>query len=98
MVFAICRRMVSTQGHTSMNSPVRYLMQAGKLDRFFIDGEWVSPEGSDRFEVVSPSSEETLCDIPLGNARDVERAVKAARNAFERWSATSPQQRAALLE
>lgn len=81
-----------------MNSPVRYLMQAGKLDRFFIDGEWVSPEGSDRFEVVSPSSEETLCDIPLGNARDVERAVKAARNAFERWSATSPQQRAALLE
>ncbi|QVN23238.1 aldehyde dehydrogenase family protein [Burkholderia pyrrocinia] len=81
-----------------MNSPVRHLMQAGRLDRFFIDGDWVMPEGSDRFAVVCPSTEERLCEIPLGNARDADRAVQAARDAFERWAATSPQQRAALLD
>jgi aldehyde dehydrogenase (NAD+) len=81
-----------------MNSPVRHLMQAGRLDRFFIDGEWVMPEGSDRVAVVCPSTEDTLCEIPLGNARDVDRAVQAARKAFGCWSVTSPQQRAALLD
>ena len=81
-----------------MNSPVRHLMQAGRLDRFFIDGEWIMPEGSDRVAVVSPSTEATLCEIPLGNARDVDRAVHAARKAFGCWSVTSPQERAALLD
>ncbi|MPV54888.1 aldehyde dehydrogenase family protein [Burkholderia sp. HI2761] len=81
-----------------MNSPVVRLMQAGRLDRFFIDGDWVMPDGRDRFSVVSPSTEDTLCEIPLGSARDADRAVRAARHAFERWSATSPQERAALLD
>ena len=48
--------------------------------------------------VVSPSTEDTLCEIPLGRVRDADRAVQAARRAFERWSATSPQERAALLD
>ncbi|SDR62015.1 aldehyde dehydrogenase family protein [Paraburkholderia tuberum] len=81
-----------------MNSPVRHLMQAGRLERFFIDGEWTVPEGPDRVAVVSPSTEETLCEIPLGNARDVDLAVQAARRAFARWSVTSPQERAAQLD
>jgi acyl-CoA reductase-like NAD-dependent aldehyde dehydrogenase len=73
-------------------------MQAGHLDRFFIDGEWVAPVGTERAAVVCPSTEETLCDIPLGNAGDVDRAVQAARKAFASWSATSPEARAALLD
>ncbi len=81
-----------------VNSPLRHLKEAGRLDRFFIDGDWVLPDGGDRFAVVCPSTEDTLCDIPLGNARDADRAVQAARNAFDRWAATSPQQRAALLD
>ena len=80
-----------------MNSPVRHLMQAGRLDRFFIDGEWTIPGGTDRAVVVCPSTEDTLCEIPLGNARDVDLAVQAARRAFARWSVTSPQERAVLL-
>ncbi|MFM0193351.1 aldehyde dehydrogenase family protein [Paraburkholderia strydomiana] len=81
-----------------MKSPVLHLMQAGHLDRFFIDGEWVAPIGTERAAVVCPSTEETLCDIPLGNAGDVDRAVQAARKAFASWSATSPKERAALLD
>ena len=81
-----------------VNSPLRHLKEAGRFDRFFIDGDWVLPDGGDRFAVVCPSTEDTLCDIPLGNARDADRAVQAARSAFEGWAATSPQQRAALLD
>ncbi|MFX1766038.1 aldehyde dehydrogenase family protein [Paraburkholderia sp. A1RI-2L] len=81
-----------------MISPVTHLMQAGRLDRFFIDGDWSVPDGGDRFAVVCPSTEGTLCEIPLGSARDADRAASAARRAFERWSATSPQERAALLD
>ncbi|EIN01333.1 aldehyde dehydrogenase family protein [Paraburkholderia hospita] len=81
-----------------MNSPLLHLAQAGRLDRFFIDGEWTAPAGTSRAAVVSPSTEDTVCEIPLGDALDVERAVQAARKAFASWSVTSPQERAALLD
>lgn len=81
-----------------MTSPVRHLMQAGRLDRFFIDGEWAASDGSDRFAVVSPSTEDAVCEIALGNERDADRAIRAARKAFARWSATSPRERASLLD
>jgi betaine-aldehyde dehydrogenase len=73
-------------------------MQAGTLDRFFIGGQWVAPEGADRIALVSPSTEEAVCEIALGNEGDAERAIRAARAAFADWSATSPQTRAALLD
>ena len=81
-----------------MNSPVSHLMQAGRLDRFFIGGEWVAPDGADRIAVVSPSTEEAVCEIALGNEHDADRAIRAAREAFESWSVTTPRQRAALLD
>ena len=84
--------------HSSVSSLLQRLKQAGRLDRFFIDGDWVVPDGGDRFAVVSPSTEDTLCEIPLGNAHDADRAAQAARNAFDRWAATSPHERAALLD
>jgi aldehyde dehydrogenase (NAD+) len=81
-----------------MQSPVHHLIQAKHLDRFFIDGEWTAPSGTAHAAVVCPSTEETLCEIPLGDAHDVDRAVQAARKAFLSWSMTSPQERAALLD
>ncbi|MDG0024772.1 aldehyde dehydrogenase family protein [Trinickia sp. Y13] len=81
-----------------MSSPVRHLMQAGRLHRFFIGGQWVAPEGTDRIAVVSPSTEDAVCDIVLGNEHDADQAVRAARKAFAGWSATPPQERAALLD
>jgi aldehyde dehydrogenase (NAD+) len=81
-----------------MQSPLHHLIQADHLVRFFIDGEWTAPSGTTHTAVVCPSTEETLCDIPLGDANDVDRAVQAARKAFVSWSMTSPQERAALLD
>ena len=80
-----------------MTSPLQQLRQAGRLERFYIDGQWVLPEGRERAAVVCPATEETLCEIALGNAHDVERAVQAARRAFPAWAATPAPQRAATL-
>jgi betaine-aldehyde dehydrogenase len=73
-------------------------MQAARLDRLYIDGEWATPDGRDRIAVVSPSTEDAVCEIVLGNTHDADRAVRAARKAFPAWSATSPRERAALLD
>ncbi len=67
----------------------------GKL---YINGQWVTPNGTDTNEVVSPSTLKAVARVPYGNATDVDTAVKAARGAFASWSATSSAQRAKYLE
>lgn len=53
-------------------------------ERFFIGGAWVPPAGgSERIEVVDPSTEQVCGSIPAGTAADVEAAVAAARRAFD---------------
>jgi aldehyde dehydrogenase (NAD+) len=80
------------------SSIVDRLARAGRLDRIFIDGEWILPAGKARAGVVDPSTEEPIAEIALGNEHDVAAAVVAARRAFARWSVSSPQSRAALLD
>ena len=79
-------------------SPLRHLADNGHLDRFYIDGQWVSPRGAAKADVVNPATEEVIARVPLGNGADVDAAVAAARRAFPAWSRTLPGERAALLE
>jgi aldehyde dehydrogenase (NAD+) len=68
-------------------------------DRLYIGGEWVAPaEPGAHIEVINPATEETIGHVPRGTGADVDRAVAAARAAFETWSRTSPDERAARLE
>ena len=76
---------------------VERLKAAGRLDRLFIDGEWVLPAGRSRASVIDPSTEEPVARIALGNAQDVDVAVAAARGAFATWSVSSAESRALLL-
>lgn len=55
----------------------------GKYTNFFIGGEWVEPATGDTIEVVSPFTERVLAQIPAGSRADVDRAVRAAREAFD---------------
>ncbi len=80
-----------------MTSPIDHLTQNGHLGRFFINGQWVAPQGSQSAEVVNPATEQALCRIPLGNAQDVDAAVTAAANAFTGWSESTREARLALL-
>lgn len=63
----------------------------------YIDGSWVESEGGKRHEVIDPATEQACTEITLGTAADVDKAVAAARRAFESWSQTSVEERAALL-
>jgi len=65
---------------------------------FYIDGKWVSPREGIDFSVVNPANEETIATISLGNAADVDTAVRAAQNSFPAWSETSPEERLQLLQ
>src|SRR5262245_26551619 len=65
--------------------------------QFYIDGKWVAPTRPHDFPVTNPATEETIATISLGSAADVDKAVAAARRAFESYSETSPAERLALL-
>ncbi|MEU3887539.1 aldehyde dehydrogenase family protein [Streptomyces sp. NPDC029041] len=63
----------------------------------FVDGEFVEAADGKVFKTVSPASEEVLSEIARAGAEDVDRAVKAARKAFEKWSALPGSERAKYL-
>jgi acyl-CoA reductase-like NAD-dependent aldehyde dehydrogenase len=63
-------------------------------DKLFIGGEWVEPAGDGTIEVVNPTTEEVIGRVPEGTAEDADRAVRAARAAFDAWSRTPAEERA----
>lgn len=63
----------------------------------YIDGAWTDSEGGTRHHVINPATEAACTEITLGSPADVEKAVAAARRAFDSWSQTSVEERAALL-
>ncbi|MGC1489519.1 MAG: aldehyde dehydrogenase family protein, partial [Albidovulum sp.] len=67
------------------------------LGKFYINGAWVSPVSDRSFPVLNPATEEQIGTIILGNEEDVNRAVAAAKAAFESFSQTSKAERLALL-
>src|ERR1019366_8532904 len=65
--------------------------------QFYIDGQWVDPAKTHDFTVINPATEEPIATISLGRRADVDRAVAAAKHAFEPYSETSRDERLALL-
>ncbi|MGW4341010.1 aldehyde dehydrogenase [Rhodococcus koreensis] len=66
--------------------------------RFFIGGEWVDPHGSDRQRVVEAATGEEFAVAALGDEVDIDRAVRAARNALNGpWGRTSAGERSAVM-
>jgi aldehyde dehydrogenase (NAD+) len=65
--------------------------------KFYIDGKWLDPTVSHDFTVINPANEEPIATISFGSATDVDRAVAAAKRAFESYSEVSLLERLALL-
>jgi aldehyde dehydrogenase (NAD+) len=63
-------------------------------DRFFIGGAWIPPAGRDTIEVIDPTSEQVIGQVPAGTPEDVDHAVGSAREAFEAWSQVPVEERA----
>ncbi|MFI4936212.1 MAG: aldehyde dehydrogenase family protein [Caulobacterales bacterium] len=66
--------------------------------KFYIDGQWVDPVTPRSMDVINPANEEVAGHISAGSAADVDKAVKAARKAFETFSKTSREERIELLQ
>jgi betaine-aldehyde dehydrogenase len=63
----------------------------------FIDGEFVDPADGGAEDVINPSTGEVIAQAPLSSAEDIDRAVMAARKAFDSWSRTTPRDRSEML-
>ncbi len=66
--------------------------------KFYIDGQWVDPIEHTIGTPINPATEEPSGKIALGGPADVDRAVEAARRAFDSWSQSSREERLAVLE
>jgi aldehyde dehydrogenase (NAD+) len=69
---------------------------------FYIDGAWVEPLATDKpaapFAVINPATESVVGDVAMGSAADADRAVMAARRAFDAYSQTTLEYRTQMLE
>lgn len=66
-------------------------------NNFYINGEWVSPEGRETLDVINPATEEVFATISMGTADDLDQAAKSALAAFDSWSQSTVEERLAVL-
>ncbi|MDH6286386.1 aldehyde dehydrogenase [Rhodococcus opacus] len=71
----------------------------GQYDKLFIGGRWVRPASERTFEVISPATEELVARVPEGVEEDIDAAVNAAREAFDKgpWPRMALEERIAVL-
>ncbi len=65
--------------------------------KFYIDGQWVDAVSPKSLDVINPATEEPIGKISMGSAADVDKAVAAAKQAFESFSRTTPAERVELF-
>ena len=67
------------------------------IGKFLINGEWVTPSSTQTHSLINPANEREICRIPMADITDTDRAVAAAKAAFDSYSYTSKTERLALL-
>jgi betaine-aldehyde dehydrogenase len=67
-------------------------------DKIYADGRWSPPDGRGLIDVSHAATEQVIGRVPEGSAADADRAVQAARRAFDGWAATSVEERAGWIE
>lgn len=65
--------------------------------QFYINGEWVDPSEPRTVDVINPATEEPVATISMAGEADVNKAVAAAKKAFESYSRTTREERVALM-
>ena len=82
-----------------MTTPMPHSVSLQTTDRLFIGGEWIEPSTSARIDVVDPTTEEILFSVAEAREKDIDRAVGAARHAFDHgpWPRMRHAERAEVL-
>ena len=68
-----------------------------KLDKFYINGQWVDPVKDEIINIINPANESVIGQLNVGNEQDIDKAVTAAKKAFSNFSITSVNERLELL-
>lgn len=68
------------------------------IRKLYIDGAWVEAESDAFIEIENPATHEIIAKVPRGNEKDVDKAVKAARKAFETWQYTPLETRVEMMQ
>ncbi len=78
---------------------IRAELSQNVLSRFYITGEWVQSHSDQRIAVINPATEEVLFEVPLADQIDVDRAIAAARVAFDTgpWSRMTGPERSEIM-
>ena len=66
--------------------------------KFYINGAWVNPMGSETIEVINPSDESVIGTIAAGTKEDIDEAVAAASSAFNSFGFSSKEDRIKIIE
>lgn len=69
-----------------------------QIDKIYINGEFVTPHGTELFELFNPATEEVIGTVRMADVEDTQRAIAAAKAAFPMWSQTTKEQRLVVLE
>jgi len=68
------------------------------LDKFYINGAWVTPHSTARMGVENPATEEIVAEVALGDQADIDAAIAAARAAFDCWTVRPVAERIAIVK
>jgi len=90
---------VLKEEENQMNMIAKNVAAPKAPDKFFIGGKWVEPISNRKLDVVSPVTEEVLFSYPEASQADMDRAIAAARDAFDNgpWPRMAPSERARYL-
>ena len=69
-----------------------------EINKFYINGEWVAPDGSEKIDIYNPATEEKVGHVVSGSEKDVNAAVKAANDAFALAANLSLEDRKQILQ
>lgn len=68
------------------------------IDKIYINGEFITPEGTEYFDLISPTTNEQLGKVILGNEKDTQNAIAAAKESFKTFSKTTATERIHYLQ
>lgn len=68
------------------------------IDKIYINGEFTTPQGTEYFDLISPTTNEKLGKVLLGNQKDTQNAIAAAKEAFKTFSKTTTTERIQYLK
>ncbi|CAA9194975.1 3-succinoylsemialdehyde-pyridine dehydrogenase [Flavobacterium bizetiae] len=68
------------------------------IDKIYVNGEFITPQGTEYFDLISPTTNEKLGKVLLGNQKDTQNAIAAAKEAFKTFSKTTTAERIQYLK